>query len=176
MTLTGCLWSTVWYLRRVSASWTATLPVSPVRTVMADRHFRVSPRRCLRNYLTISGTVSEPTPSKTIIAAPTTTRRTRSLVKYGTRSSGIDGSADSTMKRPPRPLRISLRAPSDISTARTVAWSPPTRAWDTLREAVAVWAPEPGAPMLVRGPGGRIGWRNLPLARFLPLRLIDLQV
>src|SRR5438309_1904483 len=77
------------------------------------------------------------------------------------------------MKRPPRPFLISLRPPSDISTARTSAWSPPTRAWDTLRDVVAVCAPVPGAPVLVRGPGGRIGWRNLPLARFLPLRLIS---
>src|SRR6267378_5466813 len=43
MTLTGCLWSAAWYLRRVRASWTATLPVSPVRTVMAGANSRVSP-------------------------------------------------------------------------------------------------------------------------------------
>src|SRR5258708_6671511 len=36
------------------------------------------------------------------------------------------------MKRPPRTLVNWLRAPSDISTERTRAWSPPTRACDTL--------------------------------------------
>src|SRR5438270_11703805 len=43
MTLTGCLWSSTLYLRRVRASCTATLPVSPVRTVMAAGNSRVSP-------------------------------------------------------------------------------------------------------------------------------------
>ncbi len=47
-----------------------------------------------RLYLTSSGMITEPTPSRTIMAAPTTRSRTRSLVKYGTRSSGIDGSLD----------------------------------------------------------------------------------
>src|SRR2546429_9855069 len=73
--------------------------------------------------------------------------------------------------RPPRCLTYWLRAPSDSSTARTRAWSPPTLAWETLRVGV-VWAP--GVPAALSGPAGRIGWRYLPLARFLPLRLIDL--
>src|SRR5258708_14996150 len=81
------------------------------------------------------------------------------------------------MKRPPRTLVNWLRAPSDISTERTRAWSPPTRACDTLRVGggAPVWTapawvtPIPG----VSGPGGLTGGRNLPLLRFLPLRLTD---
>src|SRR5438105_15838351 len=76
------------------------------------------------------------------------------------------------MNLPPRPLMIWLRPPSDISTARTIAWSLPTRAWDTLLDAVEVWAPAPGVATPARGTGGRIGWRHFALARFLPLRLI----
>src|SRR2546429_2101978 len=110
--------------------------------------------------------MTDPIPSTTTIAEPTTASLTRSLVKYGTRSSGMDGSVDSTLYRPPRPLMIWLREPSDSSTARTRAWSPPTRAWETLRELAWAGAVEP-EPLAagVRGPGGRIGWRNLPLAR-----------
>src|SRR5258708_12380000 len=80
------------------------------------------------------------------------------------------------MKRPPRTLVNWLRAPSDISTERTSAWSPPTRACDTLRgggdpacATPAEVAPIPG----VSGPGGLTAGRNLPLLRFLPLRLTD---
>src|SRR5438477_1563131 len=137
-----------------------------------------APRQAGReNYLTISGTRTDPIPSRTTIDAATTSRLTRTLVKYGTRSRGIDGSVDSTVKRPPRPLMIWLRAPSDSSTDRTRAWSPPTRAWETLRTApcVATGELDPLATG-VSGPGGRMGCRNLPLERFLPLRLIDLQV
>src|ERR1700686_3383398 len=79
------------------------------------------------------------------------------------------------MNRPPRTLVNWLRAPSDISTERTRAWSPPTRACDTLRgggggpacPTPAELTPIPG----VSGPGGLTGGRNLPLLRFLPLRL-----
>src|SRR5947208_305429 len=137
MTLTGCLWSASRYRWRCRVSLSAVFPESLVRTAMAERNSRVSLGGSLRNYLTISGTASEPTP---------------------------------------RPFEIWLRVPRDISTARTIAWSPPTRACDTLREAVAVGAAEPGAAIPERGPAGRIGCRNLPLARFLPLRLIVLQV
>jgi len=120
----------------------------------------------------IAGSI-DPAPRSTSMATPTTASRMRSLVKYGTRSSGIDGSADSTMKRPPRTLVTWLRAPSDISTARTRAWSPPTRACETLRVPVS-W-PAAGdvlTPVLgVRGPAARTGGRNFPFPFFLPLRL-----
>src|SRR5258708_6580396 len=118
---------------------------------MANGNSRVSSRLRLPAYLTISGTVNEPTASRTTIAAPTTSKRTRSLVKYGTRSSGIEGSEDSTVKRPRGPLTIWLRAPSDISTDRTSAWSPPTRAWDTLR---VTGADEVAVPVGVSRPAG----------------------
>src|SRR5260370_16625878 len=82
----------------------------------------------------------------------------------------MDGSFDSTVNRPLRPLTIWFREPRDISTARTSAWSPPTRAWETLRATPVVWAPPPGIPGLgVKGPPGRIGWPTLPLAPLLPL-------
>src|ERR1700693_3530139 len=78
------------------------------------------------------------------------------------------------MKRPPRTLVNWLRAPSDISTDRTRAWSPPTRACETLRgggePAGATPAELPPIPG-VSEPGGLTGGRNLPLLRFLPLRL-----
>src|SRR5207253_9700852 len=48
-----------------------------------------------------------------------------------------------TLFRSPRPLTIWFLAPRDSSTARTMAWSPPTRAWDTLRVAVDVWTAAP---------------------------------
>src|SRR5579864_7318210 len=111
------------------------------------------------------------------MAPPTTARRMRSRVKYGTRSSGIDGSADSTMKRPPRLFTTWLRAPSDISTARTRAWSPPTRAWETLFGGAATCAPDATAPVPgLSGPAGLTGGRYLPLDLFLPLRLTTDQV
>src|SRR5437879_9559647 len=56
--------------------------------------------------------------------------------------------------RPRGPLTTWLRAPSDSSTARTVAWSPPTRAWDTERVPMAV-VEAPTAP----APDTRTGWR-----------------
>src|SRR4029077_18370285 len=118
-------------------------------------------------YLTSAGTAIDPTARRTTMAAPTTARRTRSFVKYGTRSRGIDGSADSISIRPARPLTTWLRAPRDISTARTRAWSPPTRACETLRVATG-WVPAPDAG--VRGPAGRAGGRNLrPF--FFPFRI-----
>src|ERR1700687_1457171 len=79
------------------------------------------------------------------------------------------------MKRPPRTLVNWLRAPSDISTERTRAWSPPTRACETLRvggDPPACATPVEVVPIPgVSGPGGLTGGRNLPLLRFLPLRL-----
>src|SRR5256885_16704132 len=85
----------------------------------------------------------------------------------------MEGSVDCTNMRPPRPFEIWLRAPRDISTARTIAWSPPTRACDTLRDAVAVGAAEPGGAIPERGPAGRTGSRNMPLAGVLPLQLTE---
>src|SRR5665213_605370 len=78
-------------------------------------------RTAARAYLTIRGTAIEPAPRRTTIATPTTARRTRSLVKYGTRSNGIAGSADAITRWPPRTLTTWFRAPKDISTARTRA-------------------------------------------------------
>jgi hypothetical protein len=103
------------------------------------------------------------------MAAATTASRTRSLVKYGTRSSGMAGSPDSMAMRPPRTfLKPWLRAPRDISTARITAWSPPTRACETLRGASAAPAPAPGAV----GAPARTGPRYLAaLPFFFPLRL-----
>ena len=76
------------------------------------------------------------------------------------------GSADSMMRWPPRPLTTWLRAPKDISTARTRAWSPPTRACETLR-CVSGW---PGAPGV---PAARTGGLNFaPLPFFLLFRLM----
>src|SRR5713101_7055220 len=69
----------------------------------------------------------------------------------------MDGSTDSTTIRPPRPLRMRFVEPSDSSTARTVAWSPPTRAWETERWAVTV-PPATGADALT---GGRYRARAL---------------
>src|SRR5258708_2855272 len=80
------------------------------------------------------------------------------------------------MKRPPRTLVNWLRAPSDISTERTRAWSPPTRACDTLRGGgdPACATPAGGAPIpAVGGPGALPAGRIFPLLRFLPLRLTD---
>jgi hypothetical protein len=76
-------------------------------------------------------------------------------------------------------LTIWFCPPSESSTARTSAWSPPTRACDTLRDGAAEegWRVTGDGPVLAgAGPGGRIGCRYLALTRFLPLRLIDLQV
>jgi len=50
-----------------------------------------------------------------------------------------------------------LLEPSDISTARTVAWSPPTRAWETERWAVTE-PPPTGADAFT---GGRYRVRDL---------------
>ena len=86
----------------------------------------------------------------------------------------MEGSADSTMKRPPRIFVNWLRAPRDISTERTNAWSPPTRAWETLRMGPVCVAAVEAEPMAgVSGPAGLTGGRNLPLVRFLPLRLTN---
>src|SRR5229473_5018856 len=106
------------------------------------------------------------------MAAPTTARRTRSRVKYGTRSSGIDGSPDCTTIRPRGPLTIVFRAPRDSSTARTVAWSPPTRACDTERVTTGV-----PAATWEEVPATRTGCRYLALRPFFrPLRLIGRRV
>src|SRR6266853_6868953 len=88
----------------------------------------------------------------------------------------MDGSADSTMYLPPRTLVTWLRAPSDISTARTNAWSPPTRACDTPRVDPGWTLPDEGVPTGVSGPAGLTGGRNLPLPLFFPLRLIEKEV
>src|SRR5258708_39195700 len=48
-----------------------------------------------KRYLTISGTAIDPMPRSTTIAGPTTARRTGSFVKYRTRPSALDESADS---------------------------------------------------------------------------------
>src|SRR5215467_7883594 len=104
-------------------------------------------------YLISWGTAKAPAPSSTTMAAATKARRTRSLRKYGTLSRGIDGSPDSTTMRPPRALTKRLLAPSDISTARIVAWSPPTRACETERPGARAEdvAPAAGADALTGG-------------------------
>src|SRR5712691_4765936 len=121
---------------------------------------QLRPRRM--SYLTSCGTTKEPIARSTTMVPPTTASRTRSLVKYGTRSRGIEGSPDCTTIRPRGPLTIVLRAPRDSSTARTVAWSPPTRACETERVGIGV----PTAPG-VAVPPTRTGWRYLALRPFL---------
>src|ERR1700730_958221 len=73
------------------------------------------------------------------------------------------------MWRPRGPLTTWLRAPRESSTARTVAWSPPTRAWETERVTVGA----PTTPVVAPVGVTRTGWRYFPLRPFfLPLRLI----
>src|SRR5437660_1559470 len=73
------------------------------------------------------------------MAAATRPSRIRSAVKYGTRSRGIAGSPPSMTTRPPR--LADGTPPSDISTARTRAWSPPVRVLHQLRGAAGVRPP-----------------------------------
>src|SRR6202521_4022747 len=84
----------------------------------------------------------------------------------------MEGSPDSMIMRPARPFTIWFRAPNDISTARTNAWSPPTRACDRLRVAVG-W---PGTAEAF-WPTALTDGRNLPPRPFfLPFLLIRVEV
>src|SRR5207237_1185379 len=80
-------------------------------------------------YLISSGISWAPTTISTTMLAATKPSLFRSEVKYGTRSSGIAGSVSSRTSRWPFvDRRAADRGASDISTARTAAWSPPTLA------------------------------------------------